>query len=469
MDSDSKARRERIVKDAETNEITDDQIHDDTRTDRETPSVDDQKPVDFDPESELLLDMNPSRLEAIYDYNEGGHCPIELGNTLYGDRYRVIHKLGNGGFGNVWLCRDLRHETPHYVAVKVLMAELTDDCGELKAMELLKRIPEEELANNHICIAIDFFEQRSPNGNHFCFVYPLLGPPVPLALEDTRNTAQSIVDLKRVVLEISQALACLHRNGICHGDLTAKNILFQLEGIDGLSEAEVFQALGEPQRNPVITATEEKHNRDTAPQYLVYPIDFGKVDKRYIGEHIRLIDFGEAFDILSLPPDIGLPPMYCPPELVLDKRVSVGCDLWALGVTLFEMRAGVRPINILDSGEIDEYLYHLVLMLGKLPEPWWSTTWKARRECFTDEMDSDNRPEQTGDPESRTNESSSIGSRLKGHLFWDWDTLSMDFSKHITPPEELEGFVDLLEKLLRYDPAERLTAREVSRHPWVTE
>lgn len=46
--------------------------------------------------------------EYLQDYGHGGHHPVHLGDILgHQQRYRVLHKLGTGGFANVWLCRDL--------------------------------------------------------------------------------------------------------------------------------------------------------------------------------------------------------------------------------------------------------------------------------------------------------------------------------------------------------------------------
>jgi serine/threonine-protein kinase SRPK3 len=86
----------------------------------------------------LMLDGPPSGLEKIYE--SGGHHPVHLDDCIgKGGRYRVIHKLGNGGSANIWLCRDLEYETPKYVGLKILMAEVsTDDCRELRVLKLRK-------------------------------------------------------------------------------------------------------------------------------------------------------------------------------------------------------------------------------------------------------------------------------------------------------------------------------------------
>lgn len=40
------------------------------------------------------------------DYFNGRFFPVELGSVFKGDRYRVIHKLGCGGYATIWLARD---------------------------------------------------------------------------------------------------------------------------------------------------------------------------------------------------------------------------------------------------------------------------------------------------------------------------------------------------------------------------
>src|SRR5271154_2554956 len=168
-------------------------------------------------------------------------------------------------------------------------------------------------------------------------------------------------------------------------DFTPSNILLRISGLDGLTEEQVIQELGEPQQAEVVTESGETPTDPTAPKYLVYPVDFRKVDSRFVTDQACVIDFGESFKASNPPQDLGIPESYRSPELVLDKVVGVGNDLWALGCTLFEIPTGRRLFAMLDDG-VDGHLYLMVLLLGKLPEPWW-TTWEARKNCFEDEAD----------------------------------------------------------------------------------
>ena len=84
------------------------------------------------------------------------------------------------------------------------------------------------------------------------------------------------------------------------------------------------------------------------------------------------------------------PGPYRSPELILDKLAGIVSDLWALGCTLFEIRTGRRLFSPFD-GKGDDYLEAMVDILGALPEPWWSSTWKDRRNLYKDEPDKQGR------------------------------------------------------------------------------
>jgi serine/threonine protein kinase len=93
---------------------------------------------------------------------------------------------------------------------------------------------------------------------------------------------------------------------------------------------------------------------------------------------------------LQPPEDLGIPGPYRSPELILHKVAGFGSDLWALGCTPFEIRTGRKLFSPFDD-EDDDYLDAIIQVLGKLPEPWWSTTWEARRRLYEDEADEQGR------------------------------------------------------------------------------
>ena len=168
-------------------------------------------------------------LERLSGYQPGGYHPVHLHDTFDGGRYRVVHKLGYGGFSTVWLCRDTEIEDG-YVAVKVLMAREDAQCRELVVTDKLK---EGEVTSERVCLPLRRFDLHGPNGRHICLVYPVLGPTVEHLAKRGRDNDDDAEEegedddeqasgatLREVSKQVVQALAALHERGICHGGET---------------------------------------------------------------------------------------------------------------------------------------------------------------------------------------------------------------------------------------------------------
>lgn len=152
-------------------------------------------------------------LESLEQYQKGGYHPVHLGDTLgESDRYRVIHKLGHGGFGTVWLCRDTQES--RYVAAKVMAGDVTPD---MVPDLTLKNLDQSSVPGaEYIAIPLDSFSVNGPNGTHQCIVLPILGPCVSPRLWWAMTKDPGPV-LREMARQAAQALNFLHKNGICHG------------------------------------------------------------------------------------------------------------------------------------------------------------------------------------------------------------------------------------------------------------
>ncbi|KPM42154.1 hypothetical protein AK830_g4414 [Neonectria ditissima] len=399
------------------------------------------------------LELTPDGLEPLEDYQDGGYHPVHLGDCLGASgRYRVLHKLGYGGFGTVWLCRDTQDST--YVAVKVLVGDAaSDEIPDLTLTQLDKSMPGAE----YIAMPLDNFSVDGPNGTHPCVVLPVLGPCASPGLWKRMEEDQGPV-FREMAHQAAKALNFLHKNKICHGDFRPSNILVRLANLDHLSEEELLSILGQPQESRVLTESGEDIPT-FSPRYLVAPADLSRLGNEYLTDDICVIDFGESFPFASPPEDLGIPEHYLPPELLLEEEDAVGpgCDLWALGCTLFEIREQM-PLFYMIHGP-DELIAEMVRFFGKLPEEWWEK-WSAREEWFDDQGKYiRTRYEEEWSLEVALSKPMQIVESYK-------DGVSKMKTVLDTPEPEQKLMADLLYKLFQYEPSKRATTDEVLEHEW---
>lgn len=263
-------------------------------------------------------------------------------------------------------------------------------------------------------------------------------------------------------------------------DITPNNILHRIAGLDGLDEDEVLKILGSPVVNPVLNTSQERHHGTRVPDYLLYPVNWCDVDTQFISKKSCLIDFGESFEISQPPDDLGIPGPYRSPELILDEIASFGSDIWALGCSLFEIRTGRKLFNPFDD-EDNEYLDAFVRVLGRRPEPWWSTTWEDRRRMYKDDVDeqgfvvaalaSEPGNDEQGNKERNVHPSVAVNARsLKDKIapgLWYMSDRRPNADRHrdISQTEQ-KVFADLLRRLLEYKPEARISAEDAMKHEW---
>lgn len=261
-------------------------------------------------------------------------------------------------------------------------------------------------------------------------------------------------------------------------DFTPNNILHGVTGLDGLGEDEVLAIIGQPEQNPVLTDEDKPHEQANAPRYLVYPLDWFSVDRKILTPEPRIIDFGESFYATNPPEDLGTPGPYRSPELMLDNKCGPSSDVWALGCTLFEIRTGRKLFRPFGDDD-DDYLESMCEILGKLPEPWWSTTWEIRRRLFKDEVDANGHVVDANPPSEVASErpeivsvhpSVPVGARslldaLRPGLWHMSAHRPGSFHQEI-PEAEKAALADLLGLLLDFDPAKRASVEDALEHEW---
>jgi serine/threonine protein kinase len=150
--------------------------------------------------------------EELEAYEPGGFHLVHLGDVYHG-RYRVVHKLGFGGFSTVWLARDVIES--RWVALKMVVAR---ESATYEARATAANHP--GIAGSPLfAVPEGRFWVDGPNGRHLCLVMPALGPNLSTLSKGiySRVAAQFA---REVSLQAARALAHLHANGLCHGGKT---------------------------------------------------------------------------------------------------------------------------------------------------------------------------------------------------------------------------------------------------------
>jgi serine/threonine protein kinase len=213
--------------------------------------------------------------------------------------YRVIGKLGVGGMGVVYEAQDER--LSRRVALKFLPEELADDPDATRRLE--REAQTIALLNHpHICT---IYEVDRHEGQPFMAMERLEGTN--LKVHMARQTLET-EEILRIALQVTEALNAAHSRGIVHRDIKPGNIFICSDG-------------------------------------LVKVLDFG-LARRWRKEPTESVLNGSTIP--------GRPlgtASYMAPERILQLPLDPRCDLFSLGVVIYEMATGRLPFAGASPGE----------------------------------------------------------------------------------------------------------------------
>ena len=140
--------------------------------------------------------------------SEYGDGPLERGEEKPGDvmgAFRLVEKLGEGGFGLVWRAEQM-HPVRREVALKLLKRGMD-------TRQILARFEQERrmlAAMEHPCIATMLDAGMSPDGRPFFVMELLRGRPITAFCEEHHLTLRERITLFREVCSGVQASVSRH-------------------------------------------------------------------------------------------------------------------------------------------------------------------------------------------------------------------------------------------------------------------
>jgi len=253
-----------------------------------------------------LLSTQASPVLASYSLMEAG---FRIG------QYSIERAIGSGGFGVVYLARDIQLD--RFVALKVPRPEV------MVNSEKLKRFRSEATlaAKLHHPLIVPVYEANLDGGTPYIASAFCDGPNLMEWLEQNDATQISPIAAARLVGRIAAAVSYAHQQGIVHRDLKPANIIL----VHNKDEAQLT--------NP-IASTHPKPNR-TLDQFSPRLTDFGlaRLQQQAVRETTSSLLIGS--------------PNYMSPEQAEGHSGKVGprSDIFSLGAVLYEMLTGVAPFE----------------------------------------------------------------------------------------------------------------------------
>ncbi len=217
---------------------------------------------------------------------------IDVG-SMVGEKYELLRKLSGGGTGEVFLA--LHREGDMKVAIKILPQKRKSEGATKRTLNEFRTIS--QLQSENIVRALDAGVTTS--GSPYLVTEFLLGEDLASLLK--RRKRLDPAEAIDYVLEACIGLAAAHRVGIVHRDIKPANI------------------------------------------FIAEPTPGDKC--------VKILDFGLAKDLQAMDSTtknfsmLGTPTHLSPEQLRDAKNVDARTDVWAMGVTLYEMITGALPFT----------------------------------------------------------------------------------------------------------------------------
>ncbi|KAJ4376429.1 dual specificity protein kinase yak1 [Neocucurbitaria cava] len=336
------------------------------------------------------------------------------------NRYLILDVLGQGTFGQVVKCQNLK--TQEVVAVKVIKnrtAYFNQSMMEVSVLDLLNKQMDKN-DDHHLLRLKDTFIHRQ----HLCLVFELLSVNLYELIKQNQFRGLSTTLVRVFAQQLINGLALLGKAKLIHCDLKPENILLK---------------------------------------NLESPI-------------IKIIDFGSACDERQTVYTYIQSRFYRSPEVLLGLPYSAAIDMWSLGCIVVELFLGLPLFP--GSSEYNQ-VSRITEMLG-LPPHWMLEMGKQSGEFYEKIQDEYGRKQYR--LKSMEQYSREHGTKEQpSKKYFSATTLPDIIKNYPMPrknmkPNEIEremanraAFIDFAQGLLNLNPLERWTPAQAKLHPFITQ
>ncbi|KAL1698642.1 kinase-like domain-containing protein [Schizophyllum commune] len=352
-------------------------------------------------------DLELRLTEDVTCYRPQGYHPVKIGDVLGGSstQYRIMHKLGFGGYATVWLAQKL-DTSRAFVALKI-----TTGWGQ---------------------------GMTGPNGTHAVLVTDVVVTFLSLKYASLSQRWRKVATYGLV-----KALAQMHRADIVHGDLHLGNVGAAIPQLSTLSQEEIMQELGDPDVTVILTVDPAKQTT-SLPPYIVTPCDLAEFYLKTTGDddpQIKIFDFGNACKAGDPQPTWSCAVEACAPEVSFARfgegkesiPATKAAEIWALGATIYELLTKAPLFHGIGHRTLIE---RAVNTAGYVP-PAWQAWW-----------DSNDHLSLTDGAET----------------YW---LQSREYIREgCSHDEDTDAAISLLRRILTLDPAARPSCEEIMQDPW---
>ncbi|MBI4662029.1 MAG: protein kinase [Verrucomicrobia bacterium] len=260
-----------------------------------------------------------------------------IGQVIPNAAWRLEEKLGEGGFGEVWL---VRHQTLQHLRVSKFCFR-ADRVRTLKREATIFRVLKEEIGIHPGIVGIqDVYFDQPP---FYIIMDYAEGKDLRAWCQERGGPNQVPLPIRlEVVAQIAEALHAAHSAGVIHRDIKPSNVIISEERL-------------------------EPHDADTPATVAIRArlTDFGigQVLSQEVLEGLTHMGFTQTMMAASASGQVGTQ-VYLAPELMVGQPASIQSDIYSLGVLMWQLLVGdlSRPLTSDWSKEISDPLLRMSIM-----------------------------------------------------------------------------------------------------------